>query len=628
MSFEPSVAGGSRRWVRWLLATLPLAPLAALAYVFSEWLFFVTKPSPTSALPFAQQLLVLIQAPGTALGLLLWVQGAASLLSLVAYPRTRPLAFVPGAIVGGFLLLTLVDNFTLTVFGFGVARSGEVLRIAYAALLPVLAIVAGVKLHAWVGEGLSRRAALAASGATLAFTLVPLVGAEPLPTPPDPSVLPVLQASGAASDRPNILFLGVDGVDAAITSAYGYERSTTPFLDSLRDDTLFFENAFSNVARTHGSLVTLLTGRLPFSTHVTFPPTLLQGDDGDKTLPKLLKSLGYSTLQLGMRHYADAEDTNIRGFDAANYRWQQLADLQNESVSESDTEVFQAAVAERIQERLQRIFGGAPAADAFAHVEGRAVVLEWRDERRVTTLVEFIDKAPQPWFVHLHLLDTHCCFWHPRRTYFRGGPANINARDSEVREADENIRRLFHALEATGQLEKTVVVISSDHASEWKITERVPLMIRFPNRQFKGRVAANVQLADVAPTVLKYLGAATPSWMDGQPLLPRESIPANRPIFGVSDVQPRSGRSGERLLTDGGANNFGASAVMMVSGNQVFEMALASGTITAHPLRGSESAPVTGVSGSDAERMLMDRIRSAGMTIDQPATHVAAASTR
>ena len=627
MPFDATDEPRTRRWVRWLLATLPLAPLAAIAYVFSEWLFFVTKPSPTAALPFAQQWLVLLNASGAVVGGLLLVQAVASVASLVAYPRARLLAFVPAAVIAGFLLLTLGDNFTMTLFGFGIARASEPLRVVYAALLPMLAIVAGAKLNAWVGEGLSRPAALTAAVVTVALALPPVVGTERLPKEPDPSVLPVLQATANGADRPNILFLGVDGVDAAITSAYGYERSTTPFLESLRDDTLLFENAFSNVARTHGSLVTLLTGRLPFSTHVTFPPTLLQGDEGDKTLPRLLKSLGYTTLQLGMRHYADAEDTNVRGFDAANYRWQRLADVRDEGTSQNDTEVFQSAVAERIDERLQRLFGAAPVADAFAHVEGREVVPQWRDERRISTLVEFISKAPQPWFVHLHMLDTHCCNWHPPRMHFTdGGSVGVNARDSEVREADDHIRSLFRALESSGQLERTIVVISSDHASEWKITERVPLMIRFPNRKFTGRVAANVQLADIAPTMLSYLGADVPSWMDGQPLLPPQTIPADRPIFGVSDIQARGGRSGERLLLDGGTHNFGAAAVMMVRGNQVFEMSLASGAITSHALSGNES--LAAVPESSAAQMLLDRVRSAGMTIDQAASRVAAASTR
>jgi arylsulfatase A-like enzyme len=613
--------------LRWLMASLPLAPAAAVLYLFSEWLFFVTKPSPTGALPFADQLLVLLRAPAPALVPLIVAQLLASLVSLVAYPRFRSAAFVPAAGIGGYLLLTLVDNFTYTIFGVGIVRSGEVLRVAYAALLPMLALIAGWKLDAWFVRTVHRRGAVFAGLAlTVLFASLPaLTAEEQLPRQPDPSVLPALHGASAGASRPNILFLGVDGLDADITSAYGYERPTTPFLESIREDTLLFEHAYSNVARTHGSLVTLLTGRLPFSTRVTFPPTLLQGEDGNRTLPMLLKSIGYTTLQLGMRHYADAEDTNVRGFDAANYRWQRLEEVSRDQDATDETDVFRAAVAERIDERLGRLFGTDPVADAFAHVEGKQVVPQWRDERRVTTLVEYFGRAPEPWFVHLHMLDTHCCNWTPARMHFTGGSSKtVDARDSQVRESDDNIRRLFEALAATGRLERTIVVVNSDHASSWKTTERVPLMIRFPNRHMTGRVPANVQVADIAPTMLAYVGADVPPWMDGRSLLDHATLPLMRPIFAVSDVQATGGPAGRRLLREGGVRNYGAASVMMVLGHRLFDLNLQTGAIVTRQLYVPAEGPVPAISDADARRRLMNRIREAGLDVQQPGMQAAA----
>ncbi len=601
--------------LQWLLTTLPFAPLAAIAYFFSEWLFFVTKPSPTSALPLLAQLRVLIESPGPVLLPLLLAQVLASALSVLAYPKGRAVAAAPAAVVGGWLMLVLVDNFTQTLFGVGIVRSGEAVRIAYTALLPMLVVVAGWKIVGWVDAAVRwRRSSLVAVAATAILAALPVATApEVLPTEPDPSILPVLQLTATNADRPNILFLGVDGLDADITSAYGYGRPTTPFLDSIREDTLLFEHAYANVARTHGSLVTLLTGRLPFSTRVTFPPTLLQGADGDRTLPMLLKALGYTTLQLGMRHYADAEDTNVHGFDAANYRWQRLGDPSAEAGRPSDTDSFRTAVAERMDERFARLLATRPVADGFAHVEGRAVDPQWRDERRIATLERYFAEAPTPWFVHLHLLDTHCCNWHPDQRHFHDGSRTVDFRDSQVLETDGQIKRLFEALERSGQLERTIVVINSDHASEWKITARVPLMIRFPDRQYKGRVRANVQLADVAPTVLRYLGANPPAWMDGVSVLDERTIDPMRPIFGVSDVQAREGASGQRRLRDGGTHNFGASAVMMVVGGQVFNMDLATGAMTSESAIASEPSTAPVLSAEVARQALLDRLHTAGL---------------
>src|SRR6185295_16915576 len=85
--------------MRWIVATLPLVPLAAVLYVLAEWLFIITKPSPTASLPFSTQLVVLVGAPLPFLLPLFGIQAAASVLSVIGYPRFRGLALVPPAIV-------------------------------------------------------------------------------------------------------------------------------------------------------------------------------------------------------------------------------------------------------------------------------------------------------------------------------------------------------------------------------------------------------------------------------------------------------------------------------------------------------------------------------------------------
>jgi hypothetical protein len=161
-------------------------------------------------------------------------------------------------------------------------------------------------------------------------------------------------------------------------------------------------------------------------------------------------------------------------------------------------------------------------------------------------------------------------------------------------------------------------VISSDHASEWKTTEPVPLMIRFPNRRIRGHVLPNVQIADVAPTMLDYLGQAVPSWMDGQSLLNPEAIPASRLIFGISDVNATTGPSGRRFLRDGPERNFGASALMMVADTHVFELSLITGELTARPIDDDPDGSSPRMSQEEARRVLMERARASGFDIEEP----------
>ncbi len=399
-----------------MAATLPVAPLTAIAYLLSEWVFFVTKPSPLAGLPLTTELAVLLRSPLNILLPLLCVQAIVSVASGLGSPHLRWLAIVPGAMVGGVLLLQLIDNFTYTLFGFGVLTVGLSFRLIYAALLFALVACAGWTLAGWAAYVAARRhASMMALGLTALLTLVPVVEAPSVAVPADLNAPPAsVPIAGGGSDHPNVLFLGLDGLDAPLLSAYGYARPTTPFLEIVRDQSLFFENAFANVGRTHGSLVTLLTGRLPFTTHVTFPPTVLQGEDAHRHLPAFLKSLGYAALQLGMRHFADAEDANLLGFDAANYRWQRV-DQKERTGPSDEADAFRIAVAERLDERLGQLFGVRHAINGFAYIEGRQESPYWRDERRVSTLLRYFSSAPQPWFVHVHLLDTHCCNFEPSR---------------------------------------------------------------------------------------------------------------------------------------------------------------------------------------------------------------------
>jgi hypothetical protein len=142
-------------------------------------------------------------------------------------------------------------------------------------------------------------------------------------------------------------------------------------------------------------------------------------------------------------------------------------------------------------------------------------------------------------------------------------------------------------------------------------------MIRFPNRHPRGSIAANVQLADVAPTMLSYLGATIPAWMDGESLI-SDSLPLTRRIFGVSETQALVGPSGFRLLLERGPPNYGITTVMMVAGAQWFELGLGTGELNSGDVRGHTggSTPVTETA---ARQQLLERIRSAGFVIERDA---------
>jgi arylsulfatase A-like enzyme len=102
-----------------------------------------------------------------------------------------------------------------------------------------------------------------------------------------------------------------------------------------------------------------------------------------------------------------------------------------------------------------------------------------------------------------------------------------------VAELDRQIGRVLNALAATGELERTLVILTADHGEMlgdgWQLGKQgfrpeafhVPLVIRHPGRQRAGHVVeAFTEHVDLVPTILDALGIAPPRQCDGHSLLP------------------------------------------------------------------------------------------------------------
>ncbi|MFP6903898.1 MAG: sulfatase [Verrucomicrobiota bacterium] len=100
----------------------------------------------------------------------------------------------------------------------------------------------------------------------------------------------------------------------------------------------------------------------------------------------------------------------------------------------------------------------------------------------------------------------------------------------EIEHFDKMVARAMNALEKAGQLDNTIVVITSDHgmpfprakASLYDAGSRVPLAIRWPGGIVApGRACdALVNLSDLAPTFLAAAGLQVPKAMTGTSLMP------------------------------------------------------------------------------------------------------------
>lgn len=557
-----------RLW--WIALTLPL-PVAVLAvYAAFEWLFFVTKPSVLTALDWPDRLTALVETPVPFIPIVLTIQAIVTLLGVIAFKHLRAVALLPSGLLLGALGLVLIDNFTHVLFGFSSTNIDVRLRYVYAVVLLLLITTATHWLYGFLSSGSAPRKALLVL--LLALPSLAIFAYTEAQRPRVGGFFSFGESRKAPSaQRPNVLFLTNDSLESRYMSVYGYAKRTTPFLETLRDETLFCENAFPNACRTYGSLVVLLTGKRPTRTHVLDPPSMVYDAARHEHLPGILRQHGYRTLQLTMKHYADAADANLVGaFDLANYDWEMLRLGRVDNATDT-ARVFRLQVFDRLQERLTRIFAGKDRA-SFAFVIGKSDPPYWSDDRRVKTLIDFMTSSAEPWFAHVHLLDTH-----------EGITGDDTDPDAALRDADDHMRRVFEALRSSGKLDRTIVVISSDHGRDWQTRDRVPLMIRFPRGQHARRIATNVQTADIAPTTLDALGLPIPSWMDGRSLL--RPLPAERDIVALCGVAAQvTGRPEDAAKLR--VPNFGTATAMIVEGSWWYEMQIASGVMRGGPVDG------------------------------------------
>jgi len=439
------------------------------------------------------------------------------------------------ALIFTFFALILLDNFTYTVFRFGIVSSQGVWRGMYAAGFVVAFFLFAQKISAYLQRRLDRGIVLTGYFVLFLFAVssVAFVSRAPrfhLVSASNHSVETI------SSGRPNIILLGLDGVNAAHLSIYGYKRDTTPHLAELAGNALVAENAFANAGKTGGSLTSLLTGKLSTETRVVFPPDILLGEDAYQHLPGILKQLGYTTVQITMPYYGDAYERNLQeGFEIINFRPVSTYPLASElaKMGGDSSFYFTGLLIQRISERIQHIFFIKKMENPYKAVTEPATSIH--DDQRWKAMIDYLKQADAPLFLHVHMMDTHGPEFYVPNQHFSAGQIQdqdwmTDFYDDSILNSDSYVNELFRYLSESGKIKNTIIILYSDHGIQWNPLLRVPLVFWFPNGQYVGRIQENVQLLDVAPTILSYLKVPKPTWMQGKSILTAKLAPDRRII--------------------------------------------------------------------------------------------------
>jgi arylsulfatase A-like enzyme len=344
----------------------------------------------------------------------------------------------------------------------------------------------------------------------------------------------------ARSGAPNVLLIVMDTVRADGLSLYGYDRATSPNLAKFATRGLTFDRAIAPSSWTLPSHASLFTGQDVSRLSVGVDSAL---DQTYPTLAEFLAGQGYATagfaansyfcnrwygLDRGFAHYEDYATNPLEVFRSSGLGWWICVHIDS--------------LCRRLEIRQRH-----KVADDFVLKDAARInrdTLAWLRSR---------DRS-RPFLAFLNYYDAHTPYVPPPTSSVRFGlrPQSIHddlllrdgihiddkrttpreiqlARDNYddcVAYLDGQLARLFADLDAAGELENTVVIVTSDHGeafgehgmfghttSIYQPVIHVPLVIAGPGVESKNqRISGAVSLSEIPATIAALVapGVATP----------------------------------------------------------------------------------------------------------------------
>lgn len=326
---------------------------------------------------------------------------------------------------------------------------------------------------------------------------------------------------GCGSDAPpNVVLITLDALRQDHLSLFGYERPTSPNIDWLAGRGRIFRDVVPTSCSTKASLTSLLTS-LDYSSHGIIHHAAMVGD-GHEMLAETFRRNGYATAGVVATPHLSASLGYGQGYD----QYTDHADLEVDYIT-----------ADLVMAGAQR----------------------------------FLDSprpSKQPFFLYLHLEEPHPPWNHPSpwvengtstTRFFDEGCGHIPTReeldtldaderfdliakyDGALRFADEQIGRLIQQLRSRGDLDNTIIAVSTDHGLE--LLDRYSashgfnpfdevlrgFLVLFDGRSTDHSVQLEEgqgRIFDIGPTLLGLAGLPAPEGLDGVDLIrERDRLP-------------------------------------------------------------------------------------------------------
>ena len=117
----------------------------------------------------------------------------------------------------------------------------------------------------------------------------------------------------------NIVFIVIDALRADHLGVSGYSRDTSPNMDKLAKESIFFSNAITTIPSTTPAVASMMTGLHPHSHGLRFIHRQ-KLDQKLTTLAETLKAHGYKTIGYDIDSIGDGIDKGFDSFTSLGWR--------------------------------------------------------------------------------------------------------------------------------------------------------------------------------------------------------------------------------------------------------------------------------------------------------------------
>jgi len=363
----------------------------------------------------------------------------------------------------------------------------------------------------------------------------------------DRSPIQAASPAAASAGRPNLVMIVLDTVRADHMSVYGYERKTTPKLETFARAATLYRNAIATSDVTLSTHASLFTGLYPsfHGAHYT-GEAAWQGvplDSRVETLAETLSKSGYATASIAANY----------GYLGPHFGLQQ-------GFAQSDTRapvlLINGSKRFFLRDRVRRLLAWAFPSREF----DRQTRMGEEITGDALRFLEPFRGGKGPFFLFLNYMDAHSpyvppapydtmfpgldsMFTHPKfnamaeevmreKRPIRDAERNhiISQYDGAIAYLDKQVGDILNRLKEWDLAGNTLVIVTSDHGeavgdrfllehggvSAYQEHVRVPLLIRYPGGQSQGLVVdETVSQVDVMPTSLAVLGLKGPARTQG-----------------------------------------------------------------------------------------------------------------